>query len=793
MNLAARRLVAWLLGAALVASSPPGIAAALWAAEAAPDTPEAHYAAGMEHRRAGRAQEALVEFRAAARLDRNHLPSLIEMADLLSSGDRVFEAYGVLQHATRIAPGSAEAHGLLGRCFSRLERLKDAREELQRAVELNPGLTEPYYGLAAVERRQGRLADARRHVETFLSRAPDDDAGKELRATLCLEMKDYDAALAAYRDLRKAQPDAARYARAIAQTFMAAGRYQEAEPSLRELLDRDPGDAEALRSLYECAYRRGAYQEAALALERLVKLGPTSCEPLLLLARSYHRLARFAEARESATRCLAIEPGHSGAHFLIGWTWLGEGDLEKAKAEFGGALRGDPSSIEALYWSATVELRLDRRPAAVRLLETAIRVDPEYASAHYELARAYAAEGRAGEAAKQFEEFRRLKSREAWKSPTGGAGGLARAVLAGPADAGHLEDWIGFATYLIGEKRPREALLILEPARAEAPANAEVMRLTAVARTEAGEIEEALAAYAEAERLGPTSLLYWGRGLLHHRSGDDAAADADLRRALAGELSGGQAAEAHLVLAALSSQDRRWAEAEAELRRSITLDPDSVPARLLLAETLVRRGKPADAALEARRVLDRSPRDVLARLALAQACLEQKRFDDADAEIARASEIDGESARVLLARGRLAAQQGRRDAAIDDLSRAGLADPSRSETFALLGAVLLEGGRASEAAVSFEKATIVDPRDAASWMGLGRIYSSAKRIPAAVGYFEKAVSAAPEDAEARYLLASALQQAGRVGEAEDAARRAKALGHPGADALLQSLAAGKKP
>jgi Flp pilus assembly protein TadD len=67
------------------------------------------------------------------------------------------------------------------------------------------------------------------------------------------------------------------------------------------------------------------------------------------------------------------------------------------------------------------------------------------------------------------------------------------------------------------------------------------------------------------------------------------------------------------------------------------------------------------------------------------------------------------------------------------------------------------------------------------------------RIPAAVGYFEKAVSAAPEDAEARYLLASALQQSGRVAEAEGAARRAKALGHPGADALLQSLAAEKRP
>jgi len=77
-------------------------------------------------------------------------------------------------------------------------------------------------------------------------------------------------------------------------------------------------------------------------------------------------------------------------------------------------------------------------------------------------------------------------------------------------------------------------------------------------------------------------------------------------------------------------------------------------------------------------------------------------------------------------------------------------------------------------------------------MGLGRIYLSAKRAPAAVTYFEKAVSAAPDDAEARYRLALALEQAGRVAEAQGAARQAKALGHPAADSLLQSLAVDKR-
>ncbi len=742
---------------------------------AAPDSAESHHASGMDHLRAGRSQEALVEFRVALRLDRDYLPSLVQMADLLSASGRVFEAY------VAVAPGSAEVRALRGRCLSRLERLEEAREELRRALELNAALTEPYYGLAAVESRQGRLADARRHVETFLQRSPGDALVSELHASICFDMKDYEAALLAYRALERAQPEAPGFPRAIGRVQMAAGRYADAEETYRALHAKDPADGDTLRAVYEASYKRGNYGQAVEALEALARLEPKRCEPLLLLARSYHRQGQFAEARQRGERCLELEPGHSGAHFLVGWTWLGEGDLQKAKREFAEALTGDPGSVEALYWSATVELRLGSRPAAVRLLEKAISVDPDHLSAHYELARAYAAEGQPDKAAKQFEDFRRLKSREAWQP---GA--------AGPADGNHLEDWISFANYLLGEKKPREALAILEPARKGAPENAEALRLTAVAHAELGEVEAALAAYADAEKHGPTALLYWARGTLYRRLGDDARALADLGQALSRELPAREGSQAHLVVAAMLSEHRRWPDAEAELGKALALDPGSLPARVLLAEALARSGQPADAAREARRALAGHPDDAGARLALARAALEQKQLDDADAEIARAAQSEGESARVLLARGRLAAARGRVDQAIDALGRAAQADPGRAEVFALLGMQYLESGHLSEAAVSFEKATIVDPTDAGSWTSLGRIYLGAKRAPAAVTYFEKAVSAAPDDAEARYQLALALEQTGRVTEAREAARQAKALGHPAAESLLQSLAADQR-
>ncbi len=785
----------WVVAASLALTGVIEPRASLGALQAAADTPASHHAAGMAHLQAGRMDEALAEFRAAVRLDRNYLPSLLQMADLLSSRDRVFEAYGVLQHAATVAPASAEVHALLGRCFLGMEKLKEARDEMRRALELNPELSEPHLALGVVESRQGRPGDARRHIGIYLQRAPRTVAAQELLARICFEMKDYDAALGVYAELRKANPARANIQTEIARTLLAAGRYAEAEQAYRAALEQKPADRDVLHGLFESSYKRGAYEQAIEAMQQLLKLEPQSCEPLLNLVRAYRMMNQFARARQQAERCIQLDSTHASAHFLLGRIWFGDGDLVRAKTDLEQAAKSDPNSVEALYWLAMVELRLGERGSALRRLERAASVDPEHAGVRYALALEYARQNRPADAKKQFEQFGRLKSRERWKSQSSddAPSTMARAAPSGAADAAHLNDWIGFANYLLQENKPRDALLVLQKALQLAPENVEALTLAAAAYTETGEIDPALAAYAEAEKYGPTALLFLGRGTLYRRLGEGALALADLRRALSMELPARKAAAAHIELASLLNEMKLHRDAEVELRRAAELDPNNAAARVMLGWTLVELGKPAEGAAECRRALEQDPSDASAQLGLARALLEQKRAADAGAQIERAAAIEGESGRVLLARGRLAAAQGMSRLAIDYLNRAGQADPSQAEAFYFLGIQLLASRRLSEAAVAFEKATIIDPAHAESWLELGKIYLEAKRSQAAVGYFQKSVTAAPDNAEAHYGLALALVQTAQFAEAEQAARRAKALGHPTADALLQSLAGRTAP
>lgn len=791
MNPALGLFCGFALATALSGSAGSAAGAAPSRMQDSAETPASHHAAGMQYLQAGRAQEALAEFSKAVRLDRNYLPSLLQIADLLSSSGRVFEAYGVLQHAVSVAPASADVHALLGRCFSLLGKRNEARPEFLRALELNPELAETYYGLATIELAQGRLAEARRHIETSLQHSPDDEPAKELLARIYSEMKDYDAALTAYAELRKADPAPTNIPREMARTLLAAGRYAEAEHSFQALLVHDPADRDALRGLFDASYTRGAYSQAIEAMEQIAKLEPSSCEPLLLLSRAYHRLNQFPQAHQRAQHCLQLEPDHAGAHFLMGWTSYSEGDLAAAKTELEQAVKSDPNSIEALYWLGMVELRRGETASALRHLEKVVSNDREHTSARYGLAQAYLAEHRPADAKKQFAEFHRLKSREAWTSPASDAGSqsVPRAAPGGPATDQHLDDWMGFANYLLIENKPRDALRILQEAQKLAQDKAEVSLLAAAAYTEIGEIDAALAAYANAEKRGPTALLFWGRGALYHRLGEDDRALADLRRALSMDLPARKAAQAHLLVGSILAERKRWREAESQLGHAIALDPNNSSAHLMLADTLLELGKVSEAAVECRRSLAENPKDASARLLLARALITQKRDNDAAGEITRASQLEGETGRVLLARGKLAAAQGLSRVAIDYLDRAGQADPSLVEAFYLLGMRLLESHGLSEAAVAFEKATIVDPLDSQSWLELGKIYLGAKRTEAAVRYLQRAADAAPESAEAHYQLAVALGETAHFAEAEEAAHRAKALGHPSADALLQSLAA----
>ena len=784
-------VLVWTWAAWLGAGAVPGAVKPLATPQQAADTPSTRHAAGMAHLEAGRTREALAEFQEALRLDRNYVPALVQMGNLLSSHQRFFVAYRLLQRAEAVAPESGEVQALLGRCLFRLKKHNEAREALRRALSLNPDLSEPHLLLASIESRRGRLLDARQHIETFLRGAPGTSSAQARRqlAHISFEMKDYEAALAIYAELLRADPSQMDVQTEIARTLVAAGRYEEAEHAFKAILERNPADQAALLGLFESSYRRGASEQAIKAMEKLAKLQPQSCNPLINLVRIYAGLDQFRAAQVHAEQCLEIFPKHAVAHHMLGVISLREGDLLSAKHKLERAINSDPNLVEALYRLATVETQLGQTESALRLLEKAVSLDGEHEGARYTLAQVYARIDRTDEAEQQFAEFRRIQRHRAWDRETND---IERAnVLPAPpgklSDAEPLGEWIGLAKYLLKEGKPRDALAILTQAQRAAPDDGEAKRLIAEAHSEAGDVDAALAAYADAEMHNPAAKLFLDRGALYSRLGEDALALSDIQRTLSMELSALEETRARFLYATLLKQNEEFQDAEVELRRVLALNPANARARVVLASILLELGKPDKAAAECLRVLEEKPNNASTRLLLALTRIQQKQFADASQQIERAAHALGESGLILMARGKLAVAQGMRRLAIDYLTRASQADPSQFEVFYLLGDQLLEEGKWTEAALEFEKVTILEPKHDQSWIQLGQIYLDAGRAQEAVEYFRKAVDAAPDNAEAYYQLATGLAQTRQFSQAEQAARQAENLGHTAARVLLESL------
>jgi tetratricopeptide (TPR) repeat protein len=158
--------------------------------------------------------------------------------------------------------------------------------------------------------------------------------------------------------------------------LLSESRYDKAFPIFERMLSEHPktpflhyayGDALAGTSMYD---------EAQVQLREETRLNPASALPYLRLASIALLLHQSASALADSKQAVAIALTSSEAHYLLGRSFLEEGDI----------------------------------PAAIRELETARRFAPNSPKVHFNLARAYLKADRIAEARQERAEFERLNA-----------------------------------------------------------------------------------------------------------------------------------------------------------------------------------------------------------------------------------------------------------------------------------------------------------------------------------------------------------------------------------------------
>jgi len=479
---------------------------------------------------------------------------------------------------------------------------------------------------------------------------------------------------------------------------------------------------------------------------------------------SLFRSGQFAEAERAFLEVLASQQAHAPSSVYLARIYAQSARHEDAEAVLHDALDARPNGIRLLNELGSVYLETRRYADAEAIFARAVEIRRDNMRAVGGLAESRMAMGRHDQAMASVE----------------------RAMAERPR-VGTLR-LIGASVELRRERYSRALELVDEAERlGTSGANSRVVR--ALALEGAGRLEEALVEI-EAARLGypADATIARTHGLVLMALNRDSRAEAVLMAVVERDPSD---ATAWIALGRLYFRRSQSGRARVALERALAIEPDHEEAHFYMGEIALMEIQFEEAVTHYQHVTTHEGRFVDARQKLAEALLKLGRYEEAETFLEEALAISSEDAQTHYLLGQVHRDSGDRPAALVALEEARRIRPNHAPSRYLLGVTLAQLDRKEEAdeelrafrelkafeeqAEALEYALIERPDDIASFRALIELYFAHGRERNALAFLEKAVALSDGDADLLYRLAIARLRAGRIPDAHEAARRARAL------------------
>jgi arylsulfatase A-like enzyme/tetratricopeptide (TPR) repeat protein len=209
-------------------------------------------------------------------------------------------------------------------------------------------------------------------------------------------------------------------------------------------------------------------------------------------------------------------------------------------------------------------------------------------------------------------------------------------------------------------------------------------------------------------------------------------------------------------------RDGRFEEATVAARSVLAEDPKNAFARIIVASARLNQGAYRDAIAGYRAYLELVPTSAYAHHWIAICYVRMGDRDRALAEEEAALAIDPKYADARVLRGGVFAALGRFDEAIAELTKAVATDPDKPALRLDLAKVLVDAGRLDDAEAQYRRALELAAADADVHTGHGVLLARRQRLDDAVREFSRALEINPMHDEARFDLARALEQQGKI-------------------------------
>ena len=421
---------------------------------------------GMARYMAGKHSEAIAPLQRALAINPSLAPASLFLGGALLDSGRAGDAVAPLRKAVTALPDNPDARDLLARAYLGLSQFSNATVQYRALTGLQPGNPRAWYGMA---RSYEGIAEAT--LNALQTSSPDSPLLELIVADVAVTQGKLPAALAIYRRALEGTPLVGGLHEAIGDLYEQAGHPDWAATERAKIKRRTA--AECATRAAECHFLASRVRESLsaaiasptpvgrywtiraanrLATEAVTHLEtlPPSAELHLIRAEIAQARGQHPESVKQMRAALALAPGDPGVESALAEALLHAHDLKEAIPLVERLNRehpGDASLLLMLGDALVEDQQLDR---AIPVLEQAVKAPnalphapaslgrayvqagryeeslpflqaaataDEDGDVHYQLARAYQALLKPGEAAKAMSIYQQRKGLEAPPSP----------------------------------------------------------------------------------------------------------------------------------------------------------------------------------------------------------------------------------------------------------------------------------------------------------------------------------------------------------------------------------------
>ena len=627
-----------------------------------------------------------------------------ESPDQLIASARTYEAKGEpkaaiiqLRNALQQKPADGEARLLLGRALLQVGDPVGAQRELRKALEYGQPTDVVLPLLARAMLDQG---EASKLVTEFGDRklsAPDAEAA--FRATIGqaqLQLGKLSDAAASFNAAAALKPNYPPAQLGLARLMAAENKFDDASRLIDAVVAAHPKAAEAYALQSDIHLFRGDRVGAKTSLEQAIAADGSFLPARYALIQFLINEKQFDAAAVQLDAARPLRSGDLRAQYFDAVIALGKNDLVKARDMTQQVLKRAPEHVPSLVLAAAVELQAGQAATAEGYLRKAVALAPEHSGARRMLVRTYLG---AHQPAKALESIQPLLASGTRSDPQLLL--LAGETYLANGDLKQASVYYASAT----DSKPQESLArtrLGQIALAKGDADAGIRELEAaialdgapmqadmaliVGHAKKNDLNQALqAANAFAKKYPTNPLSQQLLGAVHTARKDLAAARAAFTKAV--EINPTYL-PAVVNLARLDIAEKKPGDARKRLDALIAKDPKNEQALLALAEVMGRTGAPADEiAATLKRAISVNPQSVEARLALISFYLRAKEFTTALSTAQDAAAALRNDPRILGALAQAHEAAGETNQAIDTLNRWATLEPGSATPLVRLAAM----------------------------------------------------------------------------------------------------------